>query len=276
MIDASESITGQNLSAKCDYVFCAMHDTGNGGVPVFAKEPPNLKGGEIIFCKTDYTLVLKQVLNTYVDPSVKFAVLTHDSDFALTDYTIDQFDGRPICWAGMNCETKRALPVPIGIANSYCKITMKHTDFETSKNPSKLLYVNHRTETYPEVRLPAYRMFLDKPWATVAKPLPKGMTDTYKQNLLDHKFILCPRGNGVDTHRVWEALYCGVIPIVQRHNTHSVLEGKLPILFVDSYEEISESLLENTYNEYQTKTWNRDMLTASWWINHIKEKVNAY
>jgi hypothetical protein len=28
------------------------------------------------------------------------------------------------------------------------------------------------------------------------------------------KFVACPRGNGVDTHRVWETLYRGSIPIV--------------------------------------------------------------
>jgi hypothetical protein len=38
--------------------------------------------------------------------------------------------------------------------------------------------------------------------------------EEYLRELAQHKFCLCIRGNGVDTHRFWESLYLGVIPVI--------------------------------------------------------------
>ena len=34
------------------------------------------------------------------------------------------------------------------------------------------------------------------------------------QRLSEYKYCICPEGNGVDTHRFWEALYLKCVPIV--------------------------------------------------------------
>jgi len=46
-------------------------------------------------------------------------------------------------------------------------------------------------------------------------------------------------------------------------------------LFVDSYYEITEELLNTTYQSYKTKTWNPDMLKVSWWMKQFKDSTNA-
>ena len=38
--------------------------------------------------------------------------------------------------------------------------------------------------------------------------------EEYLKELSKYKYCLCPRGNGLDTHRFWECIYLGVIPIV--------------------------------------------------------------
>lgn len=275
MIPSDQIISGQNLAAKCDYVFAQMWDTGSGAVPIFAKYPPAFKGGELVFCKTDYIVALHDVVKECVPRDVPFAVLTHDSDYPVTQEMTQLFADRPVKWYGMNCSTETANPVPIGIANTYCNLTMKGKDFQAA-SPSRLLYVNHRTENFPMEREWLYPYFSEKTWCTVKQPYPKGEIAQYKQELLDHKFVLCPRGNGVDTHRLWEALYCGVIPVVKRHRTHSPLEGNLPILFVDDYKEVTEHLLTRKYDEFSSTKWNRDMLTVSWWIDNMKKDCNAH
>ena len=35
----------------------------------------------------------------------------------------------------------------------------------------------------------------------------------YLRTLGQHRFVLSPRGNGLDAHRTWEALMVGTIPI---------------------------------------------------------------
>jgi len=42
----------------------------------------------------------------------------------------------------------------------------------------------------------------------------------YLSELSEHYFCLCPRGNGLDSHRFWESLYLGVIPVIV-NNSHT-------------------------------------------------------
>ena len=39
----------------------------------------------------------------------------------------------------------------------------------------------------------------------------------YLMALGQHRFVLSPRGNGLDAHRTWEALLVGAIPSARRH-----------------------------------------------------------
>lgn len=59
------------------------------------------------------------------------------------------------------------------------------------------------------------------------------------------KFVLALRGNGVDTHRFWETLYRGSVPIVQTSNwSKSVAELGIPLIEVPDlqYETIEASI----------------------------------
>ena len=68
----------------------------------------------------------------------------------------------------------------------------------------------------------------------------------YENDLRISNFVLCPQGNGIDTHRIWESLYCGSIPIVEDHIGFDQFKN-LPIMFVDDFYKISEKSLENFY-----------------------------
>ena len=47
----------------------------------------------------------------------------------------------------------------------------------------------------------------------------------------EFKFVACPRGNGTDTHRFWETLYRGSIPVVKSSEwSKSIAELGIPIL----------------------------------------------
>lgn len=58
-----------------------------------------------------------------------------------------------------------------------------------------------------------------------------------------HRFIAVPRGNGVDTHRLWESLYRGSIPIVLENEwSRSLVKLGLPILMIQEWS--NDSLLD--------------------------------
>jgi hypothetical protein len=53
----------------------------------------------------------------------------------------------------------------------------------------------------------------------------------YQSTLGKYRYVLCPRGNGIDTHRFWETLYKGNLPVVTE-STWSAHIRKLGIPFL--------------------------------------------
>jgi hypothetical protein len=77
----------------------------------------------------------------------------------------------------------------------------------------------------------------------------------------EHRYVLAPHGHGLDTHRLWEALYMGCIPIVQRSAMDSRLLADLPVLLVDTYEEVTPRLLRGRYDGL-SRRWDAAWQTA--------------
>ena len=98
-----------------------------------------------------------------------------------------------------------------------------------------------------------------------------------------HKSIYClsPRGCGVSTHRFWESLYLDTIPIVVKTNTNfDKFYEFFPCLLVDSWDNITEELLESKKDELQKslkdfKTKHSDkFMTDVNYINDLLDKIN--
>ena len=70
---------------------------------------------------------------------------------------------------------------------------------------------------------------------------------------LESRYALCPRGYGVDTHRFYECIYLGCVPIVIR--THTVFDRLydsvtgFPCLVVERWADVTEELLDQSYPE---------------------------
>ncbi|NDD27440.1 MAG: hypothetical protein EB084_04155 [Proteobacteria bacterium] len=58
----------------------------------------------------------------------------------------------------------------------------------------------------------------------------------------DHAFEACPQGNGMDTFRVWEALFLGTIPIVKT-SPLDALYAEYPVVIVDDWREVTPARL---------------------------------
>ena len=82
------------------------------------------------------------------------------------------------------------------------------------------------------------------------------------------KFIISPPGVGLDCHRSWEALALGVVPIIKSSKLSKIFQN-LPVLIVDSFEEINDELLRSykLQNNYDLKK-----ITLKFWIDQIKMK----
>ena len=65
----------------------------------------------------------------------------------------------------------------------------------------------------------------------------------YLEELSQHKYCLCPNGNGIDTHRLWESLYLGVSPIVTKSINIMNLNLKSAII-LDTWDDLKNENFE--------------------------------
>ena len=85
----------------------------------------------------------------------------------------------------------------------------------------------------------------------------------YSKIASDYKFVGAVRGNGVDTHRLWETLYRGSIPLIQTDDWAKGLRGlNLPLIEIARWEEraileIIESPIERGFEIKK--------IDAIWW-----------
>ncbi len=92
----------------------------------------------------------------------------------------------------------------------------------------------------------------------------------FMSQLRTHDFVLCPRGNGVDTHRLWETLYMGGIPIVRRRDCWLPLLTDLPVVVVDEWSEaLDPDFRSREWHRISHEEWSMTSLRQSTWIARI-------
>ena len=97
------------------------------------------------------------------------------------------------------------------------------------------------------------------------------ITINYYKHIANSKFMICPRGCGIDTYRLWDCIYMGCIPIVEKYEGYKQFED-LPILFIDHWKEITnltENYLEKKWIEMLEIEYNYEKLKLSYWKSLI-------
>lgn len=177
-------------------------------------------------------------------------------------------------WFAQNADVRdgRLIPIPIGLERDrwFPHLRKKEVILTLpAVEKTGLLYLNFNPCTH-WARPALYEMLW---WGTV-EPRHNGIDFLhYAQQIKRHKFVLCPDGNGMDTHRTWEALYLGSYPIVQRHVFTEEFAKVLPLLVVDDWNEITEQFLYSKYEDFASKEWHWEALKINYWENLIKEKM---
>ena len=91
-------------------------------------------------------------------------------------------------------------------------------------------------------------------------------TETWKLHD-NYSFELCPEGNGMDTHRFYEALFLNTIPIVKK-NALEPMYKIFPCVIVDEWEEITEKNCANWKKKLSKRIQNEKYkLKLKYWLN---------
>ncbi|NDC22818.1 MAG: hypothetical protein EBZ49_01625 [Proteobacteria bacterium] len=265
----SQLISGNSIAKLCDHIFSqtAVDTTSTSGYRI-VKNPwviNNLKSNQSVFVKTDYLeefFLLAQATKN-ID---NITIVTHDSDRVIDQNITNKI---PPCVKRMfsinACVIdSRVIPIPIGIANDYCKITFKPQIQKNVNVVGTKALIACNVKNNPTERTPLYSHKFDEEVTVIRNMIS---LNDYESILNQHDFVFCPEGNGPDTHRIWETLYMGKIPIVKIADWNRSFRD-LPILFVDSLLEATESI-RLSFVESKLAYQKMDKSTLGYWKNML-------
>ena len=85
------------------------------------------------------------------------------------------------------------------------------------------------------------------------------------------KFVACPRGNGTDTHRFWETLYRGSIPVVKRSIwSESIEKLGIPLIQLTNWNFEEFLSLSEDFNEYEVVPRKIPSLWNNFWESNFQ------
>jgi hypothetical protein len=237
-----------------------------------------IKENDIIFCHTEVVEILLFYLNklTFLK---NLKLITHQSDRSLNKSIFDKKTTNISNWYSTNVVYENPLlhPIPIGVNNFYNENYFNKNIQNLFKkkqilNKNETIYVNftvntnnkHRSEAMKHVQL------LNSEYTNIDM---NHDTTKYIKGLSSSKYTLAPWGNGIDTHRFWEALYFGSTPITIKSIHYNAFKT-LPVVLLDSFSELNFDNLEKNYKSFTPDEI--DELDINYWINFIRsEEINA-
>ena len=126
-----------------------------------------------------------------------------------------------------------------------------------------------------ELRQPIYHACKNTPWITW---LPQQTREEFWRSCNDFAFVLCPPGNGYDTHRAWEALCLGRIPIIQDLPINEVYRD-LPVWIVSDWTKFAQLTVDDLkrvwtdmVSKWKEYKWHK--LRLQYWKNYIQQVKN--
>ncbi|MEI6242402.1 MAG: hypothetical protein WCP39_03240 [Chlamydiota bacterium] len=254
-----------------DYANFVLDETGKTFDPSMVKE------GSTIFVKTD--LLPRFFSEFHPKISAHYILITHNSDHPIpgpfASYLADE---KIIAWFGQNLENfsnPKIHPIPIGFANKCWphgnpKLIQK-AQKQNAYERTIFMYMNFSPSTHPQ-RKDVHKQFKNAPFCKIEKPKD---FYPYLLDLKKTKFVLSPRGNGLDCHRTWEALLMGAYPIVQTSSLDSMYTD-LPVVIIKDWKEVTEEFLVQKEKEFSTQKFQIEKALLSYWTDQIEQTKNAF
>ena len=109
--------------------------------------------------------------------------------------------------------------------------------------------------------------------------ISKKSWEEYLSDLRNSIFCISPPGKGIDSHRIWESLHMGCIPLVQKNGALENLYKELPVIIVEDWSEVTKKFLLKKQKEIAKKNiypHNLEKLKLNYWKNLIHDKAITY
>lgn len=226
---------------------------------------PSLLKPNSIICVRGETAILSRFFKLNIN--VPFVLVTIESDESVPQNKQWLNNGHLKKWYSWNSHHKDVIPIPIGLNEDTqlqpmrqaipapTKIEKALVNFKRSR--SERIFLHDKVKDLPFVHTESY----SKKWNDAQE------LRAHYETISKYKWTLCPRGAGQDTHRLWEALYLGSIPVVLKSSISALYHG-LPVIQLNSWDELSLSTLKE-----RSKSLPADRTTA--YFEHWESKIRG-
>jgi hypothetical protein len=189
------------------------------------------RAGDWVFINGDH---LDQFLRIRLATPKRFNLVIHNSDAPFDAARLARTLPRAVRIYAINTTVShpQLTTIPLGFPDSG----LKHlASIRPSANRDIEIYSNFSAGTNVVARAECLKAFEGDPRVVRKDPIGRGQPEYY-EDMCRSKFVLCPVGTGMDTHRIYEALACGATPVVL-HSVLDTLYAKLPICILNSWKD---------------------------------------
>jgi hypothetical protein len=282
-----EIICGENFLSLADCFIGSIYSlNANPNTPKLSKQNIHIDcisdtddlfiAQKRIFVKTDDIQHFYERFQNNLEDKV---IITHNSDHEICRQGFGQHIKKVKRQYSQNCsftdtddDTSKLVPIPIGIENrmwfdhDILHRIRKRQDIPKTKGV--YFFFSLGTHASRPVCHDALRAKFE---FNTIRP-----REDYFVELKRHKYAVCPRGNGLDTHRLWECLYLDVIPIMLKSDSVNI--GNLPIIYLDKWSDLDTTTLNIANDDGASsaaaicfKNQNLSKITMSYWCTHISK-----
>jgi hypothetical protein len=285
-INFNQIITGDRVLTLCDYTF-STNDiySFHKGISDYAQhifiidsfEDVNVDlinktmemSDKTILNLFIYTHILENFIKSILpklDKNKKYNIYLHNSDHPFdSQYSQLLNDNRinKVFAQNANVVHEKVILLPIGIANSMWKHGDLYKVYDCIIQNYKLkktknVYININPGTF------AYRQELLNEIKNQDGVCSSNKEySEYLLELASHYFCLCPRGNGIESHRFWESIYLGVVPVIINNKStkcdafvQNLYKLNIPFYEIrdENIKDIISKVMSLTYTDFEKYT----------------------
>ena len=226
----------------------------------------------VVFVKTD---LLDEFVDFYMDRiRTQFVLITGNSDLSPSHHATRRILSSPrvVRWASTNVasrhDSKITRGMPIGLSEPDRSIgdqgvVARCVAFaKTIPQKKRRVFFPPCGPTHPvRARLASF----DHPM--VDRLDGKRSFEDYLKTMAEYRWVVCPRGNGIDVHRVWEALLLRCIPIYVADSRDNVplAYREFPMIRVATVDDLA-AVIDDLGNDDIDWDDVRDRLTLEWYL----------
>lgn len=244
---SSPLVTGDGFRVSAD-VRCVSGETCSFDAAAWAEAHSGL--AVVIYSRQDgVKSFLSLALPRIRSAQLHFVFVTQNSDYnAPNDNNEAALLEEPLllAWFGINPGRKhpKLHLLPYGFMNRYTPPVGDHPEtiiafrrLAAATLPTRHVLSSFSTETNVGVRVPLVAA-VEKAFGSRSTRFFAKSVEEWYAAVLDHKMVISLTGHGLDTHRTWEILTLGRVPVVESSLLDPLYEG-LPVLILNSWSDLA-------------------------------------